>query len=102
MIRYASEMNGSWFLYGQKPTEFIREWNRLVNAVRNATDTTNVAFLWAPNSGNGYPYMGGDSSVNPSMPSFDKTLDTNHDGLFNNQDDPYTPYYPGDDMVMLN
>jgi hypothetical protein len=60
MIRYASEMNGSWFRYGQQPTAFKREWIRLVTAVRTATSANpkSVAFLWSPNDGSGYPYSG--------------------------------------------
>jgi hypothetical protein len=26
-------------------------------------------------------------------------MDTNGDGVLDNSDDPFTPYYPGDDMV---
>ena len=57
MIRYASEMNGSWFVYGQSPTAYIASWRRVVGAIKGGTNNSpNIAFLWSPNSGNGYPY----------------------------------------------
>jgi hypothetical protein len=99
MIRYASEMNGDWFAYGQKPTAFIRHWTMIVNRMRAAVGRDNVAFLWSPNSGNGYPYGQGPYAANINSTSFDRVLDTNGDGAFNVTDDPYTPYYPGDDLV---
>ncbi|KAJ3305161.1 hypothetical protein HDV03_001923 [Kappamyces sp. JEL0829] len=99
IIRYASEMNGDWFPYGQQPVAFKREWKRLVDATRAATGPSDsIAWMWSPNSGNGYPFAGGDSHANPTHPDF-KELDTNGDGVLNNKDDAYSPYYPGDDYV---
>ena len=47
MIRYASEMNGSWFVYGQSPTALKASWKRVVGAIKNGTNnSTNVAYLW--------------------------------------------------------
>ncbi|KAJ3300805.1 hypothetical protein HDV03_001970 [Kappamyces sp. JEL0829] len=103
-IRYASEMNGNWFKYGQRPTEFLASWKKVVGSIRDATkgaNSTNVAFIWAPNSGNNYPFiMRVGMPVCPkNCPYWDPALDTNGDGLFDDHDDPYTPYYPGDDWV---
>lgn len=98
LIRYASEMNGSWFVYGQAPTAFKASWRRVVGAIRNGTNSSsNIAFLWSPNSGGGYPYSG--YGILPANRPFDRALDTNGNGRLDNQDDPYTPYYPGDDWV---
>ena len=55
--------------------------------------------IWAPNSGNGYPFVGGPHSININSSEYDSTLDTNGDGKFDHDDDPYTPYYPGDEYV---
>ncbi|KAI8609136.1 glycoside hydrolase superfamily [Chytriomyces sp. MP71] len=91
MLRYAPEFNGNWFSYGQQPTRFIKEWVRLVTAVR--TVTKRVAFVWSPNAGNNYPF--GDL-----LPSAEiQTLDTSGDGHVTFADDPFTPYYPGDAFV---
>jgi hypothetical protein len=67
--------------------------------VREAAGRESVAFLWAPNSGNGYPFPNGPHSVTITSPSFDKELDTNGDGLYNDLDDPYSPFFPGDEWV---
>ncbi|KAJ3300806.1 hypothetical protein HDV03_001971 [Kappamyces sp. JEL0829] len=95
-IRYASEMNGQWFPYGQQPTNFIAAWKRFVSAVRTAVkdNLANVAFIWAPNSGNGYPFPDGQYSALPNTAHWDPALDTNGDGKYTNDDDPYTPFYP--------
>ncbi|KAI8913390.1 glycoside hydrolase superfamily, partial [Gorgonomyces haynaldii] len=87
LIRYASEMNGNWFPYGQQPIAFIKSWKQVVDAVRaKVPDRSKYAFIWAPNSGNGYPFGEG-------------LLDTNNDGKYTIADDPYTPFFPGDDYV---
>ncbi|KAJ3194866.1 hypothetical protein HDU67_004574, partial [Dinochytrium kinnereticum] len=98
-LRLYPEMNGSWFNYGQDPAGFIAAWRRAVdtiNAKIGSADRDKIAYVWAPNSGNGYPYPGGISSpAGASDPRF-AVLDTNKDGLFDKDDDPYAPYYPGD------
>ncbi|KAJ3013222.1 UNVERIFIED_CONTAM: hypothetical protein HDU68_000818 [Siphonaria sp. JEL0065] len=66
-------------------------------AVRARTNMT--AMVWAPNNGIVYPF--GDSILSKPLPSDPEfaVLDTNKDGLFDSLDDPYTPYYPGDEYV---
>src|SRR5438270_6862090 len=54
--------------------------------------------LWAPNYGSGYPYNGGQYTAAVGSADF-QSLDTNADGIINMNDDPYAPYYPGDDAV---
>ncbi|KAI9346460.1 glycoside hydrolase superfamily [Obelidium mucronatum] len=105
-LRFAPEMNGNWFNYGQDPASFISTWIRCITAWRNTlgANAKNVAFIWSPNSGNGYPYPGGISWPNPnSTAQFDidriKLLDTNKNGKLDPLDDPYAPYYPGDEYV---
>jgi hypothetical protein len=56
--------------------------------------------VWAPNVGINYPFSG----QNPlptrlSDPINFAALDTNRDNIFDWKDDPYLPYYPGDDYV---
>lgn len=46
---------------------------------------------------NGYPYLYGRTSIVLKNSSDFKSLDTNKDGVFDSKDDPYYPYYPGDD-----
>lgn len=98
-IRYASEMNGAWFVYGQQPSAFKESWIKLVSSVRNASGAENVAFIWAPNSANGYPYKRSPHSVVVGDAKWDPALDTNGDGLYDLLDDPFSPFYPGDEWV---
>ncbi|KAI9344252.1 glycoside hydrolase superfamily [Obelidium mucronatum] len=73
MLRFAPEMNGNWFSYGNKPARFVKEYKRIVDAVRAVTKR--VSFVWAPNAAKQLPiwsYFG---------------------------DDPFTPYWPGADYV---
>ena len=95
-------MNGGWFRYGQQPTAAIASWKRVVDGVRNVvTDRSRYAFLWAPNASNGYPFTGGEYSTTKASASAADfaALDTNKNGEFDALDDPYTPFYPGDDYV---
>ena len=78
---------------------FKKEWIRLVTAVRSAAGSQNVAFMWAVNSANGYPFKGGQYSAIPSSSNWDPALDTNGDGLYDKLDDPFSPFYPGDQWV---
>ncbi|KAJ3049910.1 hypothetical protein HK097_009102 [Rhizophlyctis rosea] len=98
-MRYASEMNGGWFRYGQQPTKFLASWKKVTDIVRAAvTDKHLFAVVWAPNASNGYPFAGGEYSVHNTSADW-SILDTNGDGLLTADDDPYSPYYPGDDYV---
>jgi Glycosyl hydrolase family 26 len=94
LMRFAPEMNGNWNYWGQQPTQFLALWKRVFIALRK--DAPLVALVWAPSSGNGYPY-GGNSGGNSVADA--ALLDTNKDGKFDSNDDPYSAFYPGDDMV---
>ncbi|KAI8907792.1 glycoside hydrolase superfamily [Gorgonomyces haynaldii] len=106
MIRYASEMNGNWFPYAQRPIAFQKGWKTVVDAFRKAIPDykTKLAFIWGPNSANGYPWH--DLPTNQakvlayagSKAEYD-AMDYNKDGKVDVNDDPYSPYYPGDDYV---
>ena len=96
ILRFAPEMNGSWFIYGQAPTLYKSEYHKLANLIRS--NAPQVALLWSPSSGNGYPYPNGKYSViNGTETAHD--LDTNGDGVVGYDDDPYSPYYPESDLV---
>lgn len=57
--------------------------------------------VFGPNNGINYPFTSPDALVRaPTRGSADFTaLDTNRDGVLDNRDDPYLPYYPGDEYV---
>ena len=97
IVRFAHEMNGNWFAWGQRPTLYKEKFRLFASRIQAGTSRT--AMLWAPNYGGQYPFGNG---VNPApqagTPDF-MALDTDGNGVLNMSDDPYTPYYPGDDAV---
>ncbi len=95
-LRWGHEMNGSWYAWGQQPSQYISSFRNAAQIVR--TYAGNVAMTWTPNQGWGYPWLAGKYSVAAGSPDFN-TLDTNIDGKLDDKDDPYLPYYPGDDVV---
>jgi hypothetical protein len=53
MLRFASEMNGSWMSYseansGNQPGDFVRAWQHVWDLF-HADGVTNVAWIWSPN-----------------------------------------------------
>jgi beta-mannanase len=71
-IRFAHEMNGDWYPWGQHingntPAQYVAAWRYVVNKFR-AAGATNVKWIWAPNVlyGTTWPITGlypGDSYV---------------------------------------
>ncbi|KAI8912494.1 glycoside hydrolase superfamily [Gorgonomyces haynaldii] len=96
-LRFGHEMNGDWTYYGMQPIEFKLGFQRMAIAVRKVTNMT--AMVWGPNLGVNYPFLNGGVPLPArGTPNF-LQLDTNGDGVIDIKDDPYTPYYPGDDYV---
>lgn len=96
IVRFAHEMNGSWYAWGQQPEEYVTTFRRVADALH--TGAKGSAMMWAPNEGGGYPFTGGPSAAEAGTPAFD-LLDTDRDGVLTIADDPYAPFYPGDDAV---
>lgn len=96
LLRFAHEMNGSWYEWGQQPIKYIATFRRVADAVHRKAPGT--AMLWAPNYGGGYPFQGGKFLARPGSMDM-KALDTDGDGELTARDDPYAAYYPGDDFV---
>lgn len=95
-VRFAHEMNGSWYPWCQNPTEYIRTFTMLAKAIHEKAPQS--AMVWAPSYGGGYPFRGGRYGIRPENPDF-MILDTNKDGVVDMMDNPYAPYYPGDEAV---
>ncbi|MEA2651696.1 MAG: hypothetical protein QOI85_1417, partial [Chloroflexota bacterium] len=85
IVRFAHEMNGSWYPWGQQPAAYVDAFRTVATAVHALAPAS--AMAWAPNEGSGYPFAGPFASQDPS-------LDTNGDGEITNTDDPYAPYWP--------
>ncbi|WP_223263122.1 glycoside hydrolase family 26 protein [Arthrobacter sp. NamB2] len=96
IVRFAHEMNGSWYPWGQRPDEYIAAFRRVADAVHRTAPGS--AMMWAPNYAGGYPFSGGSYESLPGTSGFPE-LDTDADGTLTPFDDPYAPYYPGDDAV---
>ncbi|KAJ3066958.1 hypothetical protein HDU98_009789 [Podochytrium sp. JEL0797] len=97
LFRFGHEMNGDWNIYGNRPTEYIALFRRVAGFVKKYTNMT--AMVWGPNIGITYPFVGGGFQQTPTTGPDFEALDTNNDGVINSLDDPYTPFYPGDDVV---
>jgi hypothetical protein len=95
-VRFAHEMNGAWYPWSQQPTAYIQAFRMIAEAVHR--DAPGTAMVWAPNYGGGYPFIGGPFEIQITHPDY-PMLDTNQDGKLDMYDDPYSPYYPGDDAV---
>ncbi|MFL5679290.1 MAG: glycoside hydrolase family 26 protein [Chloroflexota bacterium] len=96
IVRFAHEMNGSWYPWGEDATAYVAAFRRVADAIHDGAPTAGV--LWAPNQGDGYPYIGGKYAVKKGSAA-SKVLDTNNDGRVDGADDPYAPYWPGDAYV---
>jgi hypothetical protein len=96
IVRFAHEMNGSWYAWGQQPVAYVDTYRRVAQAVHEGAPGS--AMMWAPNYGGGYPFAGGAHEAEPGSEDF-TALDTDGDGELTMADDPYAPYYPGDEFV---
>jgi Glycosyl hydrolase family 26 len=98
IVRFAHEMNGSWYAWGQRPSEYVQVFRRVSTILRARTKRATI--LWGPNVGTGYPYNEGQYEYNCTARPLDcKLLDTNRDGKVDQADDMFSPYWPGDAFV---
>ncbi|MFH0878634.1 MAG: glycosyl hydrolase [Lentisphaerota bacterium] len=95
-LRWCHEMNGSWYKWGQKPTLYKAKFREFADIIHQRAP--GVAMVWTPNQGWGYGWTQGSYAIQPGNPDF-SVLDTNGDGQLTEADDPYGPYYPGDEYV---
>lgn len=99
LARFGAEMNGSWEPWGQQAVAYKSAFRLLAAGL--AATAPHVETVWSPVYGSGYPYreeQGADGDLD--LPEIDvAALDTNGDGRLSAGDDPYGPYFPGDDVV---
>lgn len=98
IVRFAPEMNGTWFTYGQHPSYFKMMWMAVWNAIKSDPVARATDMMWAVNSIQGYPFCGGSEICAQGKP-WENETDTNAPVGLDGDDDPYMPYYPGDDFV---
>ncbi|KAL7754308.1 hypothetical protein RI367_000289 [Sorochytrium milnesiophthora] len=97
LLRWAHEMNGTWYPWSFRPLKYKETWIRLYKAVTSVTSMTQ--FIWAPNDAKGYPFGVSD----PRMPAHGTpefaALDDNNNGVFGPGDGGYAPFFPGVEYV---
>ncbi len=97
LLRFAAEMNGSWQSWGQQPSAFIRSFREVADAI-HAGDS-GAELVWSPSYGAGYPFERAGGRIDDLSIQTIELLDTDGDGEITEGDDPYEPYYPGDEYV---
>jgi hypothetical protein len=97
LVRFAPEMNGNWQRWGQQPTEFVRAFGEIADTVHAGSSDADM--VWAPSYGAGYPFADANGRLAATGARDEALLDTDGDGAVTAADDPYGPYYPGDDAV---
>lgn len=103
MIRFAHEMNGGWYPWSMRPALYRSKFRLLADALHRRVP--DGAMVWAPNEGGDYPFWPYQNMSKEKYLSEGHgteadwaLLDTNGDGILQ-RDDPYAPFYPGDDAV---
>jgi hypothetical protein len=97
LVRFAPEMNGTWYGWAQQPTQYVEAFRTVADAVHATTPY--AAMVWSPVYGAGYPFGAAYGDVDPDREGDTTALDTDGNGLLNGTDDPYGPYWPGEDAV---
>jgi hypothetical protein len=95
LVRFAPDMNSSWMPWGQQPEAYVAAFRAVAQSFKA---DHKALMLWQPFLGRDYPFTRNRSAPEPGSSGF-AALDTNSDGVWNGQDDAYSPYYPGDDSV---
>ncbi|RAX46211.1 OpgC domain-containing protein [Arthrobacter sp. AQ5-05] len=94
-VRFGPQMNASWVRWGQRPEAYRDAFGVIATAMDS--ELGNPVMVWSPTAANDYPFRA-PSTTAPSGGALG-TLDTDGNGEWNLNDDPYAPYYPGDDVV---
>jgi hypothetical protein len=94
-VRFAPLMNASWVPWGQQPETYTEAF-RVVAAAFDE-ELADPVMVWSPTTAGDYPYR------EPSTTALGGgglgALDTDGSGTWDFDDDAYSPYYPGDDVV---
>nr|WP_221420851.1 OpgC domain-containing protein [Conyzicola lurida] len=97
LLRFAPEMNGTWISWGQQPNAYVDAFTLVADTV-HAGDS-GALMVWAPSYGSGYPFGLAEGRLDSLSATDLARLDTDGDGDITESDDPYAPYFPGDDAV---
>jgi hypothetical protein len=95
LLRFAPDMNSSWVSWGQQPGAYVPAFRTVAQAFEAES---NAVMVWQPFQGRDYPFTRNRNAPAAGSAGF-AALDTNSDGGWDGSDEPYAPYYPGDDVV---
>ncbi len=94
-VRFGPQMNAPWVPWGQQPEAYREAFRVLAAALDDKLE--DAVLVWSPTSAEDYPFR--DPSATAPTGGALGALDTDGNGVWNFDDDAYTPYYPGDDVV---
>ncbi|MEX5259316.1 OpgC domain-containing protein [Kocuria sp. CPCC 205263] len=94
-VRFAPQMNASWVPWGQQPEAYAEAFRTVAAAF--ADEFEDPVMVWSPTAAEDYPFRAS-STTGPEGGALG-ALDTTGDGVWDADDDAYSPYYPGDDVV---
>ncbi|KAJ3081608.1 hypothetical protein HK102_002236 [Quaeritorhiza haematococci] len=101
LLRFGHEMNAPWHSYGHKPSQYRAAYRDLYETIRSEANAANISnmiyFVWAPFHADGYPFL--PERERRNITALNREMDTNGDGVLDQRDDPFSPFYPGDDVV---
>lgn len=97
LLRFAPEMNGTWYSWGQQPTAYVEAFRLLAEVVHEQLPVARM--VWSPVYGAGYPYGAAYGDVDPDRVEDVSALDTDGNRRLDAGDDPYGPFWPGADAV---
>ncbi|KAI8998300.1 glycoside hydrolase superfamily [Gaertneriomyces semiglobifer] len=100
LLRFAPGMNSGSVPWGLQPFPFIEAFRKLSEGIRQQPDANLTALVWAPYEGSSYPDLSPSELADRVYDDVARRLlDTNQDNVVNQEDNPYTPYWPGNEYV---
>jgi hypothetical protein len=94
-VRFAPQMNAPWVPWGQQPEAYTAAFRTVAEAMD--AELGEPVMVWSPTAAEDYPFR--DPATTSPEGGALGVLDTTGDGVWNVDDDAYSPYYPGDEVV---
>ncbi|WP_420179589.1 OpgC domain-containing protein [Paenarthrobacter sp. TA1.8] len=94
-VRFAPEMNAPWVSWGQEPEAYRAAFDKVAAALR--ANLPDPVMVWSPTAEKDYPFQVATSTPPKGVPL--GSLDTSGNGVWDQDDSAFEPYYPGDDVV---
>ncbi|MFJ5957482.1 OpgC domain-containing protein [Paenarthrobacter sp. NPDC092416] len=94
-VRFAPEMNAPWVRWGQEPEAYRAAFGTVASALR--ANLTDPVMVWSPTAEKDYPFREATSTPPKGVPL--GSVDTSGNGIWDQDDSAFSPYYPGDEAV---